>query len=88
MYMNNKGEVSWEIPVSGIPTVEEREIWDRHPEFNSLQRSKDGWAWFTSNLGRLLPSYQDIEVEDMGHPICSPTSGFSSASDRRRATNG
>ena len=26
-------------------------------------------AWFTSNLGRLLPSYQDIEVEDVEEPL-------------------
>ena len=29
----------------------------------SLQRARDGWAWYTSNIGRLLPNYRDIEVE-------------------------
>ena len=60
VYMNDKGEISWDIPISGIPTEEEREIWDR---------SRDGWAWFTSDLGWLLPSYHDIEVEDVEEPL-------------------
>ena len=64
VYMSDKGEVSWETPISNIPTVEEKEAWDRHPKFISLQRSRDGWAWFTSNIGRLLPAYDDIEVEE------------------------
>ena len=53
----------WDIPVSTLPTAEEREVWDRHPHFVSLQRSRDGWAWYTANIGRLLPPFQDIEVE-------------------------
>ena len=69
VYMSDKDEVSWDIPISSIPTVEEREIWDRHPKFISLQRSRDGWAWFASNIGRLLPPYQDIEVEDVEEPL-------------------
>ena len=24
---------------------------------------RDGWAWYTSNIGRLLPNYRDIEVD-------------------------
>ena len=63
VYMSNKGEATWDIPISSLPTVEEKEVWNRHPTFVSLQRSRDGWAWYTANVGRLLPSYQDIEVE-------------------------
>ena len=69
IYMSNKGEATWDIPVSSLPTVEEKEVWNRHPTFVSLQRSRDGWAWCTANVGRLLPSYQDIEVEDGEDPI-------------------
>ena len=69
IYMSNKGEATWDIPISSLPTVEEKEVWNRHPTFVSLQRSRDGWAWYTANVGRLLPSYQDIEVEDGDDPI-------------------
>ena len=67
IYMSNKGEATWDIPISSLPTVEEKEVW--HPTFVSLQRSRDGCAWYTANVGRLLPSYQDIEVEDGEDPI-------------------
>ena len=69
IYMSNKGEATWDIPISSLPTVEEKEVWNRHPTFVSLQRSRDGWAWYTANVGRLLPSYQDIEVEEGEDPI-------------------
>ena len=67
--MSNKGEATWDIPISSLPTVEEKEVWNRHPTFASLQRSRDGWAWYTANIGRLLPSYRDIEVEDAEDPM-------------------
>ena len=63
VYVSTKGEVSWDVPVDTLPTVEEKQHWDRHPRFVSLQRARDGWAWYTSNIGRLLPNYRDIEVE-------------------------
>ena len=44
-------------------------MWNRHPTFVSLQRSRDGWAWYTANVGRLLPSYQDIVVEEGEDPV-------------------
>ena len=69
IYMSNKGEATWDIPISSLPTVEEKEVWNRHPTFVSLQRSRDGWAWYTANIGRLLPSYGDIEVEDGEDPM-------------------
>ena len=69
IYMSNKGEATWDIPISSLPTVEEKEVWNRHPTFVSLQRSRDGWAWYTANVGRLLPPYQDIEVEEGEDPI-------------------
>ena len=50
VYMSNRGDIAWDIPISKLPTVEEREIWDRHPKFVALQRSRDGWAWYTSNI--------------------------------------
>ena len=69
VYMSNKGEATWDIPISSLPTVEEKEVWNRHPTFVSLQRSRDGWAWYTANIGRLLPSYRDIEVEEGEDPM-------------------
>ena len=63
VYVSTKGEVTWDVPVDSLPTVEEKQHWDRHPKFVSLQRARDGWAWYTSNTGRLLPNYRDIEVE-------------------------
>ena len=67
--MSNKGEATWDIPISSLPIVEEKEVWNRHPTFVSLQRSRDGWAWYTVNIGRLLPSYRDIEVEEADDPM-------------------
>ena len=66
LYLSNKGEATWDIPISSLPTVEDKEVWNRHPTLVSLQRSRDGWAWYTANVGRLLPSHQDIEVEEGG----------------------
>ena len=63
VYVSTKGEVSWDVPTDRLPTVEEKQHWDRHPKFVSLQRARDGWAWYTSNIGRLLPNYRDIEVD-------------------------
>ena len=63
VYASTKGEVSWDVPVDSLPTVEEKQHWDRHPKFVSLQRARDGWAWYTSNIGRLLPNYRDIDVD-------------------------
>ena len=63
VYVSTKGEVSWDVPVDSLPTVEEKQHWDRHPKFVSSQRARDGWAWYTSNIGRLLPNYRDIDVE-------------------------
>ena len=63
VYVSTKGEVSWDVPVDTLPTAEEKQHWDRHPKFVSLQRARDGWAWYTSNIGRLLPNYRDIDVE-------------------------
>ena len=63
VYVSTQGEVSWDVPVDTLPTVEEKQHWDRHPNFVSLQRARDGWAWYTSNIGRLLPNCRDIDVE-------------------------
>ena len=63
VYVSTKGEISWDVPVDKLPTVEEKQHWDRHPKFVSLQRARDGWAWYTSNVGRLLPNYRDIDVD-------------------------
>ena len=63
VYVCTKGEFTWDVPVDSLPTVEEKQHWNRHPKFVSLQRARDGWAWYTSNIGRLLPNYRDIDVE-------------------------
>ena len=42
VYVSTKGEVTWDIPVDSLPTVEEKQHWDRHPKFVSLQRARDG----------------------------------------------
>ena len=34
-----------------------------------LQRAVDGWAWYTSNVGQLLPHFEDIEPDDEKEPI-------------------
>ena len=74
VYVSTKGEVSWDVPVDKLPTVEEKQHWDRHPKFVSLQRARDGWAWYTSNIGRLLPNYRDIDVD--GEEERLPNSDF------------
>ena len=35
----------------------------------ALQRAVDGWAWYTSNVGQLLPHFEDIEPEDEKEPL-------------------
>ena len=45
-----KGEVSWDIPLSKLSTVEERIPVKHHPHYAALQRAVDGWAWYTSNV--------------------------------------
>ena len=55
VYVSTKGEVTWDFPVDSIPTVEEKQHWDRHPKFVSLQRARDGWAWYTSNKYVFIP---------------------------------
>ena len=45
-----------------LSTVEERIPIKHHPHYAALQRAVDGWAWYTSNVGQLLPHFNDIET--------------------------
>ena len=63
VYVSTKGEVSWDVPVDSLPTVKEKKHWDQPSEIHLFTRARDGWVWYTSNIGRLLPNYRDIEVE-------------------------
>ena len=47
VYVSAKGEV---IPVESLPTVEEKQHWDRHLKFVSLQRARDGWTCIRQTL--------------------------------------
>ena len=69
MYVNDKGEVSWDIPLSKLATIEERIPIKHHPHYAALQRAVDGWAWYTSNVGQLLPNFNDVEPEKMEEPL-------------------
>ena len=69
VYVNEIGEVSWDAPISQLHTVEEKQPQWRHPQFITLQRAVDGWAWFTSNVGKLLPNFEDIDVEGEEEPL-------------------
>ena len=69
MYVSQKGEVSWDIPLSKLSTVEERMPIKHHPHYAALQRAVDGWAWYTSNVGQLLPHFNDIEPEEGEEPL-------------------
>ena len=69
VYVSQKGEVSWDIPLSKLSTVEERIPIKHHPHYAALQRAVDGWAWYTSNVGQLLPHFNDIEPEDGEEPL-------------------
>ena len=40
-----------------------------HPRYAALQRAVDGWAWYTSNVGQLLPHFEDIEPDDEKEPL-------------------
>ena len=64
VYVNQKGEVSWDIPLSKLATIEERIPIKHHPHYAALQQAVDGWAWYTSNVGQLLPNFNDIEPEE------------------------
>ena len=64
-----RGEVSWDIPLSKLATVEERIPIKHHPHYAALQRAVDGWAWYTSNVGQLLPNFNDIEPEEVEEPL-------------------
>ena len=69
VYVSQKGEVSWDIPLSKLATVEERLPIKHHPHYAALQRAVDGWAWYTSNVGQLLPHFNDIEPEEGEEPL-------------------
>ena len=69
VYVSQKGEVSWDIPLSKLATVEERIPIKHHPHDAALQRAVDGWAWYTSNVGQLLPHFNDIEPEEAAEPL-------------------
>ena len=68
-YVSQKGEVSWDIPLSKLATVEERIPIKHHPHYAALQRAVDGWARYTSNVGQLLPNFNDIEPEEGEEPL-------------------
>ena len=68
-YVSDKGEVSWAVPTPKLATIEERVPIKHHPQYAALPSAADGWAWFTSNVGQLLPSFHDIEVEDKKEPL-------------------
>ena len=67
-YVSDKGEVSWEAPLPKLATIEERVPLKYHPQFTALQQAIDGWAWFTSNVGQLLPHFNDREMEPIEEP--------------------
>ena len=69
VYVNDKGETAWEAPIPHLPTVEQKLPLKYHPHFAALQRAVDGWAWYTSNVGQLLPHFEDIEPEDEKEPL-------------------
>ena len=69
VYVSQKGEVSWDIPLSKLATVEERLPIKHHPHYAALQRAVDGWAWYTSNVGQLLRHFNDIEPEEGEEPL-------------------
>ena len=69
VYVSEKREISWDVPLSQLGTVEEKLPTRFHPQYATLQRAVDGWAWFTSIVGKLLPNYEDIEVEGDEEPL-------------------
>ena len=69
VYVSQKGEVSWDMPLSKLSTVEERIPIKHHPHYAAVQRAVDGWAWYTSNVGQLLPHFNDIEPEEGEEPL-------------------
>ena len=69
VYVNDKGETAWEAPIPHLPTVEQKLPLKYHPHYAALQRAVDGWAWYTSNVGQLLPHFEDIEPEDEKEPL-------------------
>ena len=40
-----------------------------YPHYATLQRAVDGWAWYTSNVGQLMPHFEEIEVQDQKEPL-------------------
>ena len=69
VYVNDKGETAWEAPIPHLPTVEQKLPLKHHPHYAALQRAVDGWAWYTSNVGQLLPHFEDIEPEEEKEPL-------------------
>ena len=69
VYVNDKGEITWEAPLVHLPTVEQKLPLKYHPHYAALQRAVDGWAWYTSNVGQLLPHFEDIEPDDEKEPL-------------------
>ena len=81
-----------------LATIEERIPLKHHPQYAGLQRATDGWAWFTSNVGQLLPHFNDIEVDEQEEPLpaigevkyytwTEVTGELLSTSTRKRRTN-
>ena len=69
VYVSDKGEITWDAPLVHLPTVEQKLPLKYHPHYAALQRAVDGWAWYTSNVGQLLPHFEDIEPDDEKEPL-------------------
>ena len=69
VYVSDKGETVWEAPLPRLPTVEQKVPLKCHPHYAALQRAVDGWAWYTSNVGQLLPHFDHIEPDDEKEPL-------------------
>ena len=50
-------------------TIKQKLALKYHPHYATLQRATDGRAWYTTNVGQLLPHFEDIEVEYQKEPL-------------------
>ena len=65
---DNTIQESYTAPRPQLPAMDQK-IPLKYPHSATLQRSVDGWEWYTSNVGQLMPHCGDIEPEDIEDPI-------------------
>lgn len=62
VFVNQDGEIRWSTTTIDVPTVEVLHPSKRydHPATENLKHTFEGWAWYSSNIGDILPPWNEI----------------------------